>query len=77
VNRFGGTNPSLSAILLISIPIIAESAAPGSTLRVNRVRLEPSPPPAEKPSVVLKFDLVNHGLLAVRITYLTASHQSS
>jgi hypothetical protein len=42
--------------------------APGraSTLRIHRVRLEAAPPAAPKPSVLLKFDLVNDGLLTVR-----------
>jgi hypothetical protein len=46
-----------------SRPIVPDPAGRASPLRVHRVRLEAAPPPIPKPSVVLKFDVVNDGLV--------------
>jgi hypothetical protein len=46
-------------------PIITTHAGRMSTLRVQRVRLEPAPPSAPDPSAILKFELVNDGPVAV------------
>jgi hypothetical protein len=51
----------LDSSQIATAPVRAESV-----LSVHRVRLEPAPPSVVKPSVVLKFDLVNDGLATVR-----------
>jgi hypothetical protein len=46
--------------------IVTAQVGDTSTLRVHHVRLERPPATVPKPSVVLKFDLVNGGLTTVR-----------
>ena len=50
---------------LDSSQIASPPAVRPSTLKVQRVRLEATLPPIPTPSVVLKFDLVNDGLVTV------------
>lgn len=42
-------------------PIVTVPVARASTLRIKNVRLEAAPRSAQKPSAVLKFDMVNEG----------------
>ena len=46
-----------------SSSVVSAPARSEAGLSVHRVRLEPAPQPVAKPSIVLKFDLVNDGLV--------------